>query len=84
MFVFVFLRLDQSLGKITLFQTGSGNESLHCSLSHRITGTGHGSNPALLLALLPLKTKPETEAPTLWDPDSPGWRTRWDLPPEQR
>lgn len=27
-----FLRLDQSLGKMTLFQTGSGNESLHFTL----------------------------------------------------
>lgn len=33
----------------------------------------------LLDYCLPLKTEPKTKAPTLSDPDSTGWRTRWDL-----
>nr|XP_054588210.1 potassium voltage-gated channel subfamily KQT member 1.1 isoform X2 [Nothobranchius furzeri] len=44
-------RLDQSLGKITLFQTGSGNNSLHFALRilDAIFETNHKPNPLLLL-----------------------------------
>ncbi|XP_070410607.1 potassium voltage-gated channel subfamily KQT member 1.1 isoform X2 [Nothobranchius furzeri] len=44
-------RLDQSLGKITLFQMGSGNNSLHFALRilDAIFETNHKPNPLLLL-----------------------------------
>ena len=38
-------RMDQSLGKITLFQTGSGNESLHCSLKLHDSGWAAHRSP---------------------------------------
>ena len=50
-FPVVSVRLDQSMGKITVFQSGSGNELLHCSqkIFDSKYGTNHSPNPPVFL-----------------------------------